>query len=132
MSKFELEVFSLFHQGHFRTILVVVKTLTVASILPTTISNNMAESRGSEAILSELILNEARFLDLLEKLIGESEFLQNSPPQGLIPNEDRASDHILKVLEPFMKKNGGVLEVERVSFVEGLCLICVCRPASKF
>lgn len=82
-------------------------------------------------ILSELVLNEARFLDLLEKLIGESEFLQNSPPQGLIPNEDRASNHILRALEPYMTKNGGVLEVERVSFVEGRCLICVCRATCE-
>jgi acetylornithine deacetylase len=70
-------------------------------------------------ILSSLELNEGRFMSLLEKLIGESEFLQNSPPQGLIPCEDKASNHVLAVLEPFMIKNGGVLEVERVSFVEG-------------
>lgn len=70
-------------------------------------------------ILSKLELNEGRFMSLLEKLIGESEFLQNSPPQGLIPCEDKASNHVLAVLEPFMSKNGGVLEVERVSFVEG-------------
>lgn len=79
----------------------------------------MSHFENSVNFLSDLVLNEARFLDLLEKLIGESEFLQNSPPQGLIPNEDRASDHVLKVLEPYMIKNGGVLEVERVSFVEG-------------
>lgn len=82
----------------------------------------MAEFDSSVKFLSEVELNEKRFLDLLEKLIGESEFLQNSPPQGLIPNEDRASDHVLKVLEPYMVKNGGVLEVERVSFVEGQLL----------
>lgn len=60
-----------------------------------------------------------RFLSLLEKLIGESEFLQNSPPQGLIPKEDRASDHLLKVLAPYCKESGGVLEVERINFVDG-------------
>jgi acetylornithine deacetylase len=64
-------------------------------------------------------MNEPRFLSLLEKLIGESKYLQNSPSQGLIPREDLASDHILEFLSPFMVKNGGVLEVERVSFVEG-------------
>ena len=79
----------------------------------------MAEFASSVKFLSGVVLNESRFMDLLEKLIGESEFLQNSPPQGLIPNEDRASDHVLKVLEPYMVENGGVLEVERVSFVEG-------------
>jgi acetylornithine deacetylase len=70
--------------------------------------------------LSGVVLNEERFMSLLEKLIGESEFLQNSPPQGLIPCEDKASNHVLDVLSPFMVQNGGVLIVERVTFVEGL------------
>ena len=70
--------------------------------------------------LSGIALNETRFLNLLEKLIGESQFLQNSPPQGLIPKEDRASDHVLAVLAPYMTLAGGVLEIERVSFVEGM------------
>lgn len=69
--------------------------------------------------LSGVVLNEKRFLSLLEKLIGESEFLQNSPPQGLIPCEDKASNHVLDVLSPFTVENGGVLTVKRVSFVEG-------------
>lgn len=69
--------------------------------------------------LSGVVLNEERFISLLEKLIGESEFLQNSPPQGLIPYEDKASNHLLDVLSPFTVENGGVLIVKRVSFVEG-------------
>jgi acetylornithine deacetylase len=76
----------------------------------------MSEFASSVEILSSLVLNEARFMGLLEKLIGESEFLQNSPPQGLIPREDRASDHVLALLAPYRVENGGVLEVERVSF----------------
>lgn len=76
-------------------------------------------STGAD-FLSGVALNETRFLELLQKLIGESEFLQNSPPQGLIPKEDRASDHVLAVLAPYMTSNGGILEVERVSFVEGM------------
>jgi acetylornithine deacetylase len=70
--------------------------------------------------LSGVVLNEERFMSLLEKLIGESEFLQNIPPQGLRPCEDKASNHVLDVLSPFMVQNGGVLIVERVTFVEGL------------
>mmetsp|Transcript_13777 Transcript_13777/g.30386 ORF Transcript_13777/g.30386 Transcript_13777/m.30386 type:complete len:437 (-) Transcript_13777:1289-2599(-) len=64
-------------------------------------------------------MNEPRFMALLEKLIGESRHLQNSPSQGLIPTEDLAIEHILAVLHPFLKVNGGVLECERVTFVEG-------------
>jgi hypothetical protein len=33
-------------------------------------------------LVSNIELNEERFLGLLEKLIGESESLQNSPSQG--------------------------------------------------
>lgn len=80
--------------------------------------------------LSNIALNETRFMSLLEKLIGESEFLQNSPPQGLIPEEDRASNHVLEVLKPFMVENGGVLEVERVSFVEGRGNVIIRYPGT--
>lgn len=70
-------------------------------------------------IVMNLELNEPRFLALLEKLIGESKFLQNSPSQGLIPKEDLAIGHILEVLKPYLKENGGVLEYEKINFVEG-------------
>lgn len=69
--------------------------------------------------LSAVALNQERFLGLLEKLIGESKSLQNSPSQGLIPREDNASEHVLKILDPYLKQNGGVLEAQRISFVEG-------------
>eukprot|EP01035_Chromulina_nebulosa_P033010 gene33010-44162_t len=60
--------------------------------------------------LHSLQMNEERFLTLLDKLISESVYLQNSPSQGLIPNEDKASDHVLELLKPYTKENGGVLE----------------------
>ena len=40
------------------------------------------------AMALNLELNSERFLKLLEKLIGESEFLQNNPPR-YVPQEDR-------------------------------------------
>lgn len=36
----------------------------------------------------QMELNKDRYLSLLEKLIGEAEFLQNNPP-GFVPEEDR-------------------------------------------
>jgi acetylornithine deacetylase len=69
--------------------------------------------------LSTIEMNEPRFLALLTKLIGESKYLQNNPAQGLIPEEKRAADHIIEVLRPYTKENGGVLDVQWVSFVEG-------------
>ncbi|KAN0023054.1 hypothetical protein ACTFIU_009137 [Dictyostelium citrinum] len=58
-------------------------------------------------------LNEQRFLTLLGKLIGETENLQNRPP-ALIPIEDNAGRHVIEALTPYLKANGGVLELEQV------------------
>jgi acetylornithine deacetylase len=64
-------------------------------------------------------LNEERFLGLLTNMVGEAEHLQNNPAQGLIPREDAASDHIYSLIKPYLKENGGVLEYQRISYVEG-------------
>ena len=70
-------------------------------------------------IFDNISMNETRFLNLLEKLIGESKYLQNSPSQNLIPIENLAIKHIIDVLEPYKIENGGVLEVNHITFVEG-------------
>lgn len=75
-------------------------------------------------------MNESRFLSLLENLISETPRLQNNPAQGLVPREDYASDHILKFLEPFSNKNGGVLNIERISFVEGRGNVIITYPGT--
>lgn len=77
-----------------------------------------------------LELNKDRFLNLLEKLIGESKFLQNSPAHGLIPREDAASDHVLALLHPYLKENGGVLEAQRIAFVEGRGNVIIKYPGT--
>lgn len=51
-------------------------------------------------------LNQESFLSLLTKLIGESKFLQNNPPE-LIPEEDRVVNHLLDYLSPVSTNNGG-------------------------
>ena len=71
------------------------------------------------SLLQTLDINENRFLDLLGNLIGEAEYLQNNPAQGLVPKEDRASDHVISLIKPYSKESGGPLEYQRVSFVEG-------------
>mmetsp|Transcript_7438 Transcript_7438/g.20998 ORF Transcript_7438/g.20998 Transcript_7438/m.20998 type:complete len:452 (+) Transcript_7438:236-1591(+) len=73
--------------------------------------------------------DEAAFLQLLEKLIGESKHLQNSPPD-LVPTEDRAIRHILEVLEPLSTANGGPLVIEHVSYVEGRGNLIVTYPGA--
>jgi len=66
----------------------------------------------------QMDLNKDRYVSLLEKLIGEVEFLQNSPPK-FIPQEDKAIKHLLEALKPYTVENGGVLKVEHVWYVEG-------------
>lgn len=74
-------------------------------------------------------MNEDRFLGILEKLIGESKWLQNNPPE-LVPTEDRAARHVLAALEPYSEENGGPLRIEQVTFVEGRSNIMVEYPGT--
>mmetsp|Transcript_8132 Transcript_8132/g.23335 ORF Transcript_8132/g.23335 Transcript_8132/m.23335 type:complete len:446 (-) Transcript_8132:440-1777(-) len=74
--------------------------------------------------------DEEAYVSLLEKLIGESKFLQNNPPDQ-IPMEDRAVRHILEVLEPFSADNGGPLVIQHVSFVEGRGNLIIEYPGSS-
>jgi hypothetical protein len=64
--------------------------------------------------LAGLKMNEARFISLLSKLVGESRYLQNNPSQGLIPKEELACNHLMDALRPYMVENGGVLEVQKI------------------
>lgn len=58
-------------------------------------------------------------------------YLQNSPAQGLIPEEDRAVMHILATLEPYTQANGGKLKVEHVSFVKGRGNVIITYPGTS-
>ncbi|KAH6790732.1 Peptidase M20/M25/M40 family protein [Perilla frutescens var. frutescens] len=51
-------------------------------------------------------LNKDSFVALLSKLIGESKFVQNNPPE-LIPEEDRVVRRVLDVLRPYSTATGG-------------------------
>ena len=63
-----------------------------------------------QELLKSVELNEVRYLDLLTKLIGESKHLQNSPAQGLIPQENLAIKHILDVLAKISFLGKGFLQ----------------------
>lgn len=77
-------------------------------------------------------LNEERFVTLLEKLIGEVEYLQNNPPK-LIPEEDRVVNHLLPLLMPHSIENGGVLKIQHLAFVKnrGNLIISYRPPSAK-
>ncbi|KAK9145165.1 hypothetical protein Sjap_005068 [Stephania japonica] len=76
-------------------------------------------------------LNRESFITLLSKLIGESKFVQNNPPE-LTPEEDRVGKHVLDVLQPYSTSNGGggPLIINHVSYVKGRGNIIVEYPGS--
>jgi acetylornithine deacetylase len=74
---------------------------------------------SDKEVLKSLRLNEERYIAILRDLIGETEFLQNSPTQNLVPQEQRVVDHLLRHLHDHLKENGGVLEYETVAYVDG-------------
>lgn len=51
-------------------------------------------------------LNKESYVNLLTKLIGETKYLQNNPPE-LIPEEDRVVNHLLQILSPLSTATGG-------------------------
>ena len=85
-------------------------------------------SKRAKTALSGVAINKERYLELLGKLVGESETLQNDPPNGLIPKEDNASQHVLAALQAHTVENGGPLTVERVAFTPGRGNVIITYP----
>ncbi|XP_056863338.1 acetylornithine deacetylase [Raphanus sativus] len=85
-------------------------------------SSSMIESLGS--------LNKDSFVSLLSKLIGESKFVQNNPPD-LIPQEDRIVNHVLDSLRPYSTESGGgPLLINHVAYHSGRGNLIVEYPGS--
>jgi len=72
-------------------------------------------------------LNPDEFIDFLGRLIGESERLQNFPPE-FVPKEDLICTHIISILNDYSKENGGPLQIEKVSFTEGRSNLIIRYP----
>jgi len=89
------------------------------------IPSEVAELKDSLAIT----LNSSTYLDLLGKLIGEAEHVQNYPPE-LIPQEDKIIAHILQLLKPYEDSNGGPLKIEVVSYEPGRGNIIITYPGT--
>ncbi|CAN1256754.1 Acetylornithine deacetylase [Linum perenne] len=82
-----------------------------------------------EEILGEL--NKDTYISLLEKLIGESEHVQNNPPE-LIPQEVKVANHVLGVLRPFSTETGGgPLLLNHVSYAPGRSNLIVEYPGTQ-
>ncbi|KAF7828567.1 acetylornithine deacetylase [Senna tora] len=77
----------------------------------------MASVRNVKETLGDL--NRDSFVPLLSKLIGESKFVQNNPPD-LIPQEDKVVKHVLDVLLPLSTTTGGgPLLINHVTYFPG-------------
>ncbi|XP_043696286.1 acetylornithine deacetylase [Telopea speciosissima] len=75
-------------------------------------------------------LDKDSFVSLLSKLIGESKYVQNNPPE-LIPEEDRVAKHVLDVLLPYSTTTGGgPLIVNHVTYVQGRGNIIIEYPGT--
>lgn len=85
----------------------------------------------AQSAVAGLEMDEEKYLDLLSKLIGETKLLQNNPPDS-IPVEDRAVRHVLEVLTPFSEENGGPLNIQHISFVEGRGNLIITYPGKLF
>ncbi|GKU95743.1 hypothetical protein SLEP1_g9066 [Rubroshorea leprosula] len=76
-------------------------------------------------------LDKDSFVSLLTKLIGESVFVQNNPPE-LIPVEDKVVKHVLDVLLPYSTTNGGgPLIVNHVAYFPGRGNLIVEYPGTE-
>ncbi|XP_022736232.1 acetylornithine deacetylase-like [Durio zibethinus] len=76
-------------------------------------------------------LNEESFVSLLTKVIGESKFLQNNPPE-LFPEEDRVVKHVLDCLLPYSTTTGGgPLVVNHVTYFPGRGNLIVEYPGTE-
>eukprot|EP01127_Copromyxa_protea_P001312 TRINITY_DN11337_c0_g1_i1.p2 TRINITY_DN11337_c0_g1~~TRINITY_DN11337_c0_g1_i1.p2 ORF type:complete len:443 (+),score=151.53 TRINITY_DN11337_c0_g1_i1:38-1330(+) len=73
--------------------------------------------------------DEEKFVELLSKLIGDTEKLQNKPPH-LVPQESLVGNHVEAALSPFLEQNGGPLKLERVEYMEGRNNVIITYPGT--
>ncbi|OMO77279.1 Peptidase M20 [Corchorus capsularis] len=87
----------------------------------------MATSNVKQTVGS---LNKDSFLSLLTKVIGESKYLQNNPPE-LIPEEDRVVKHVKDCLLPYSTEAGGPLIIKHVTYFPGRGNLIVEYPGTQ-
>ncbi|CAN6678067.1 unnamed protein product [Malus baccata var. baccata] len=88
----------------------------------------MASSTDVKKIVGDL--DKESFVSLLSKLIGESKYLQNNPPE-LIPQENLAVKHVLDSLLPHSTTTGGgLLVIKHVTYFPGRGNVIVEYPGT--
>eukprot|EP00591_Stephanopyxis_turris_P001408 CAMPEP_0195507758 /NCGR_PEP_ID=MMETSP0794_2-20130614/1148_1 /TAXON_ID=515487 /ORGANISM="Stephanopyxis turris, Strain CCMP 815" /LENGTH=351 /DNA_ID=CAMNT_0040634545 /DNA_START=102 /DNA_END=1154 /DNA_ORIENTATION=+ len=68
--------------------------------------------------LRGLNLDKDEYIALMTKLIGDSRQVQNNARQGLVPKESVMVAHVMEILSPYKKENGGPLIIEEYVYVE--------------
>ncbi|AEE83955.1 Acetylornithine deacetylase [Arabidopsis thaliana] len=86
---------------------------------------------SSKALIESIgSLDKDSYVSLLSKLIGESKFVQNNPPE-LIPQEDLIVKHVLDSLRPYSTETGGgPLVINHVAYHSGRGNLIVEYPGS--
>lgn len=87
-------------------------------------------SSDAKTVLEGLEMDTERYIALMTKLIGESKFVQNSPPDHN-PEEDKASNHVLELLAPYTTENGGPLTVRRIHYAEKRGNVIITYPGTE-
>ena len=88
----------------------------------------MSETKRASNDFLKISMDEKRFLELMTRVIPLSKEVQNDPASGLIPKEGLVVAELEKTLSPYLKKNGGVLEMAVHSFAEGRSNVILTCP----
>jgi acetylornithine deacetylase len=88
----------------------------------------MSKEKRAKNDFLNVSMDEKRFLELMTRVIPLSKEVQNDPASGLVPKEGLVVAELEKTLSPYLKKNGGVLQIETHSFAEGRANVIITCP----
>jgi len=79
---------------------------------------------------AQLPWDEAKFVELLGRLVQDCETTQNLPAQGFVAREEAVAKHVLEVLNPFSVSSGGVLQIDVHEYQSGRPNVVVRYPGA--
>jgi len=89
----------------------------------------MADENKKPSI-GDLAMDEEDYMALLTETMTHSEFVQNNPDGGKVPNEDRVADTVIQYLKPYSKPDGPLV-VRKITYVEGRSNLIITFPAKS-
>eukprot|EP00124_Ichthyophonus_hoferi_P002888 Ihof_evm2s220 gene=Ihof_evmTU2s220 len=78
--------------------------------------------------LDNIVIDQEEYVALLSKMIGESRYVQNSPPQ-FVPEETRVARHVMKLLEEYTQPKGPLI-VELIEYHKNRGNLIIQYPAT--